>query len=99
MTLPPGRWDEARLLDWLTAFLGRGSDLDVPVRELPRMFAELKAPAGVTDVIFVADARCRPHRRGPFRRARARVPARRHEAARRGDLVDLLGGGPRAYAL
>ena len=59
LPLPPGRWDETKLLDWLTAFLGRGSDLDVPVRELPRMFAELKAPAGITDVVFVTDARCR----------------------------------------
>lgn len=29
------------------------------VRELPRMYAELKAPPGVTDVIFVTDAKCR----------------------------------------
>ncbi len=58
LPLPPGRWDEARLMDWLTAFIGKGSDLDVPVRELPRMFAELKAPPGVTDVIFVTDAVC-----------------------------------------
>jgi uncharacterized protein with von Willebrand factor type A (vWA) domain len=56
---PPGRWDEARLADWLTAFIGKGSDIDVPVREMPRMYAELKAPPGVTDLIFVTDARCR----------------------------------------
>lgn len=59
LALPPGRWDEGKLLDWLAAFLGRGSDLDVPVREMPRMVRELGAPAGVTDVIFVTDARCR----------------------------------------
>ncbi|MFO0799669.1 MAG: hypothetical protein U0804_19535 [Gemmataceae bacterium] len=59
LPLPPGRWDEARLLDWLAAFIGKGSDLDVPVRELPRMFAELAAPPGVTDVVFVTDAKCR----------------------------------------
>ena len=59
LALPPGRWDEAGLLDWLAAFIGRGSEIDVPVRELPRMFAELKAPPGVTDVVFVTDARCR----------------------------------------
>jgi uncharacterized protein with von Willebrand factor type A (vWA) domain len=59
LPLPPGRWDEARLADWLSAFIGRGSDIDVPVRELPRMYAELKAPPGVTDVIFVTDAKCR----------------------------------------
>ncbi len=59
LPLPPGRWDEARLADWLAAFIGRGSELDVPVRELPRMYADLKAPPGVTDVVFVTDARCR----------------------------------------
>jgi uncharacterized protein with von Willebrand factor type A (vWA) domain len=58
LPLPPGRWDEARLLDWLSAFLGMGSDLDVPVHELPRMYRELNAPPGVTDVVFVTDARC-----------------------------------------
>jgi uncharacterized protein with von Willebrand factor type A (vWA) domain len=59
LALPPGRWDEARLMDWLAAFLGKGSDLDVPVREMPRMYADLKAPPGVTDLIFVTDAKCR----------------------------------------
>jgi uncharacterized protein with von Willebrand factor type A (vWA) domain len=58
LALPPGRWDESALADWLTAFIGRGSDLDVPVRELPRMHAELRAPRGTTDVIMVTDAIC-----------------------------------------
>ena len=35
LALPPARWDEAALCGWLAAFLGRGSTLDVPVRELP----------------------------------------------------------------
>ena len=52
LPLPPGRWDEAALCDWLTAFIGRGSELDVPVREMPRIYAELKAPPGVTDLVF-----------------------------------------------
>lgn len=59
LPLPPGRWDEAKFADWLTAFIGRGSDIDVPVREMPRMYAELKAPPGVTDLVFVTDAKCR----------------------------------------
>src|SRR5262249_14860190 len=59
LALPSGNWDEARLADWLSAFIGHGSDLDVPVRELPRMYAELKAPPGVTDVVLVTDAICR----------------------------------------
>jgi uncharacterized protein with von Willebrand factor type A (vWA) domain len=59
LALPPGRWDESGLLDWLAAFIGRGSDIDVPVREMPRMYAALKASPGVTDLVFVTDARCR----------------------------------------
>ena len=58
LALPPGRWDETALADWLTAFIGRGSDLDVPIRELPRMHAELRATIGVTDVILITDAIC-----------------------------------------
>src|SRR5947209_2046914 len=59
LALPPGRWDEAALTDWLSQFIGHGSDLDVPVRELPRFYEELKAPRGVTDVLFLTDAKCR----------------------------------------
>ncbi|HEY2637554.1 MAG TPA: hypothetical protein VGI54_09220 [Solirubrobacteraceae bacterium] len=59
LALPPGRWDESALADWPTAFIGRGSDLDVPVRELPRYWEELKAPGGDTDALFLTDAVCR----------------------------------------
>jgi uncharacterized protein with von Willebrand factor type A (vWA) domain len=59
LALPPGRWDEVALMDWLAQFIGRGSSLDVPVREMPRYYEQLRAPAGVTDVIFITDAQCR----------------------------------------
>lgn len=59
LPLLPGRWDESKLADWLCEFIGRGSDIDVPVREMPRMYRELKAPTGMTDLVFVTDARCR----------------------------------------
>ena len=87
LALPPGRWDEGKLADWLAAFLGKGSDLDVPVRELPRMYAELKAPPGVTDLVFVTDARCRlpPAERDAFLRWKAAAGAR---------LVTLVVGCP-----
>ena len=76
--LPPGRWDEAALTDWLSAFIGRGSDLDVPVRELPRMYAELNAPAGKTDVLMVTDAKGRipPSLQEQFLAWKASVKAR-----------------------
>lgn len=59
LALPPGRWNEAALCDWLAAFIGRGSDLDLPIKELPRMYREIGAPPGVTDVVFVTDAQAR----------------------------------------
>ncbi len=59
LPLPTGRWDEMQLADWLSDFIGQGSDLDVPLRELPRMAAALKAPVGETDVILITDAVCR----------------------------------------
>jgi uncharacterized protein with von Willebrand factor type A (vWA) domain len=59
LALPPGRWDEHKLADWLAAFLGRGSTLDLPIRELPDYYRRLGAPPGVTDVVFVTDALCR----------------------------------------
>ena len=59
LALPPGRWDENALCDWLSAFIGGGSDLDLPIEELPRMYREIGAPAGVTDLVMVTDARCR----------------------------------------
>jgi len=57
LALPPGRWNEAALCDWLSEFIGSGSDLDLPIRELPRMYQEIGAPTGVTDIIFLTDAR------------------------------------------
>lgn len=59
LPLPPGRWEEAKLMDWLCEFIGRGSSLDVPVREMPRIYQQLKAPVGDTDVIFITDCLCR----------------------------------------
>ncbi len=78
LALPPGRWDEGKLLDWLAAFLGGGSSLDVPVAEMPRLYRDLRAPAGQTDVLFVTDAVCRvpPDLRDAFLGWKRRVQAR-----------------------
>ena len=59
MALPPNRWNEAKLMDWLEAFIGGGSSIDVPVREMPRIYQQLQAPVGITDLIFITDAQCR----------------------------------------
>jgi uncharacterized protein with von Willebrand factor type A (vWA) domain len=59
LALPPARWNESALCGWLSSFIGHGSDLDVPLVELPRMYKELGAPPGDTDVILVTDAKAR----------------------------------------
>ena len=59
LSLPPSRWDESALMDWLSEFIGYGSTLDVPVRELPGYYQKLGAPHGQTDVIVITDALCR----------------------------------------
>ena len=59
LALPPSRWDESALCDWLSAFIGRGSSLDLPIREMPDYYQRLGAPAGITDLIFVTDAQAR----------------------------------------
>ena len=59
LPLLPGRWNQEELLDWLEAYLGGGSDLDIPVREMPEFFERLKAPKGKTDLIFLTDAVCK----------------------------------------
>ena len=56
LALPPGRWNEMALMDWLCAFIGGGSNLDVPLREMPDYYRKLNAPRGETDLIFVTAA-------------------------------------------
>jgi uncharacterized protein with von Willebrand factor type A (vWA) domain len=46
-------------MEWLADFIGGGSSLDVPVREMPDYYQRLGAPIGKTDVLFVTDALCR----------------------------------------
>ena len=58
LPLPLGKWDEIALMDWLEAFIGLGSDLDVPVREMPKFYESLNAPKGKTDLVFLTDAAC-----------------------------------------
>ena len=59
LALPPDRWNQVDLLDWLQSFLGGGSDQDVPTREMPAIFTEIGAPVGKTDLIYITDAELR----------------------------------------
>lgn len=60
LALPPGRWDEGALADWLEAFLGGGTTCDVPLVELPNtywpMFVCQGLSRGKTDIICITDA-------------------------------------------
>jgi len=57
LALPPGRTDPKGIVEWVRPFIGGGSALDVPVREMPRIYKALGAPAGRTDLVFITDAR------------------------------------------
>jgi uncharacterized protein with von Willebrand factor type A (vWA) domain len=59
LSLPPDRWNQVDLLDWLESFIGMGSDQDVPIGEMPAIFTEIGAPVGNTDLIYVTDAELR----------------------------------------
>jgi len=59
LALPPERWNQVDLLDWLESFLGMGSSLDIPVSDMPAIFNELGAPAGRTDLVYITDAELR----------------------------------------
>jgi uncharacterized protein with von Willebrand factor type A (vWA) domain len=89
--LPPGRWDESALADWLAEFLGRGSDLDVPIAEMPTYYQKLGAPPGVTDVLFITDACCRipEELRGRFLAWKQAVRARVHALVLNSQAGDL----------
>lgn len=56
LTLQPGQTDEGPLLDWLEQFLGGGTCLDVPLVEMPQLWAKMGAPKGKTDVLMITDA-------------------------------------------
>jgi uncharacterized protein with von Willebrand factor type A (vWA) domain len=78
LSLPPDRWNQVDLLDWLQSFLGCGSDQDVPVAELPAIFTEIGAPLGKTDLIYVTDAELRisDKKASAFKAWKASVQAR-----------------------
>ncbi|MFO0825304.1 MAG: hypothetical protein U0792_19645 [Gemmataceae bacterium] len=59
LALPPGRWNESALCDWLTEFIGGGSYCDVPIDELPRLSRQIGAPHGITDIVMITDCKAR----------------------------------------
>lgn len=59
LALPPGRTDEAAILDWLTHFYDGGTTLDVPLAMVPRVywpeFIKFGLARGKTDHIIITD--------------------------------------------
>lgn len=57
--LPPGKWDETKILDWLEHFFGCGTDMDVPMKELPEVYwpkiIDAGAQRGKTDIVIITD--------------------------------------------
>jgi len=54
--MPPDRWDQGALLEWLEHFYSGGTTMDVPLETLPARWKELGCPEGQTDVIQITDA-------------------------------------------
>lgn len=58
--LPPGKWDEVKLLDWLTHFYNGGTTMDVPLKEMPTTYWQEMVTSGLkpgkTDLILLTDA-------------------------------------------
>ena len=57
LCFPPGKWDEEKLIKWVMEPASGGTDLDVPIKQLPEVYwKEFNCPRGVSDIIFVTDA-------------------------------------------
>ena len=91
LALPPSKWNQVQLYAWLEAFLGMGSDQDVPVGEMPAIFTEIGAPVGKTDLIYVTDAELRisEKKASAFKAWKASVQARLISLVLNSDLGDL----------
>lgn len=60
LAMPPGKWDQDALIEWLTHFYGGGTTLDVPISEVPNVywpeFVKSGLQRGKTDVVIITDA-------------------------------------------
>jgi uncharacterized protein with von Willebrand factor type A (vWA) domain len=58
VVLKPGESKQKELMAWLEHFYSGGTDLDIPVDVLPKMWNDLGCPEGKTDIIQITDAAC-----------------------------------------
>ena len=60
LVLSPRKWDEGALLEWLVHNFGNGTDMDIPLEQLPNQwwdeFVSQGMKRGKTDLILVTDA-------------------------------------------
>jgi uncharacterized protein with von Willebrand factor type A (vWA) domain len=56
LTLPPGKWDSNKVLDWMINFLNGGTEPDFYC--LPKLWEECNAPKGKTDMVIITDGEC-----------------------------------------
>ena len=59
LVIKPGEDKTLELMNWLEHFFDGGTDMDVPLIELPKRWHEQGTPAGKTDIINITDAYCR----------------------------------------
>jgi len=92
LIMPPNKWDQGAMLDWLEHFYSGGSHRDVPIVELPRDWESYGCPEGKTDVVCVTDAYCVIERRqaDAFNEWKAQVKARFNLLALQSDPGDDL---------
>ena len=58
LVLKPGEDKTIELMDWLEHFFGGGTDMDVPLIELPKRWHDQGTPPGRADIINITDAYC-----------------------------------------
>jgi len=55
LALPPSGWNQIDLIDWLSQFFSGGTDIGIPLEQLPKQWKQLGCPAGKTDMILLTD--------------------------------------------
>ena len=56
VAFPPNKWDQGKLIEWLTHFYCGGTTAEVPLKTLPEVYwDELGCPEGKTDIVLVTD--------------------------------------------
>lgn len=55
LAMPPDKWNEDKLLDWIGHFYQGGTDPDEPFIDLPKKWDLLGCPKGKTDMILFTD--------------------------------------------